>query len=88
MNWDQIEGKWKQYSGQAKAKWGKLTDNDWTVVNGKKDQLVGLIQERYGIHREEAERQVDAFGDSFAEDNAATRDENNRRDKSRSAGSL
>jgi uncharacterized protein YjbJ (UPF0337 family) len=49
MNWDQIEGKWKQFSGSARERWGKLTDNDWHMIGGKKDQLVGRIQERYGI---------------------------------------
>ena len=58
MNSDQIKGNWKQFVGKAKEKWGKLTDNDWQVVEGKRDQLVGRIQERYGIAREEAERQV------------------------------
>jgi uncharacterized protein YjbJ (UPF0337 family) len=61
MNWDQIEGKWKQYSGRFREKWGKLTDNDWTVVGGKKDQLVGRIQERYGIAKEQAQKEVDDF---------------------------
>jgi uncharacterized protein YjbJ (UPF0337 family) len=88
MNWDQIEGKWKQYAGKAKSKWGKLTDDDMTTLSGKKDQLVGLVQERYGIARDEAERQVDEFGNSFSGDNAAQRDENARRDKARGAGSV
>jgi len=61
MNWDQIAGNWKQVSGKAKVKWGKLTDDDWTVVKGKRDQLVGRVQERYGIAKEEAERQVSEF---------------------------
>ena len=61
MNWDQIAGNWKQVSGKAKEKWGKLTDNDWTVVKGKRDQLIGKVQERYGIAKEEAERQVSEF---------------------------
>jgi len=61
MNWDQIEGKWKQYSGRFREKWGKLTDDDWQVIAGKKDQLVGRIQERYGIAREQAQREVDDF---------------------------
>jgi len=61
MNWDQIEGKWKQSAGVVKEKWGKLTDDDLTVIAGKKDQLVGKIQERYGIAREAAEKQVDEF---------------------------
>jgi uncharacterized protein YjbJ (UPF0337 family) len=61
MNWDQIEGKWKQSAGVVKQKWGKLTDDDLTVIAGKKDQLVGKVQERYGIAREAAEKQVDEF---------------------------
>jgi len=58
MNWDRIAGNWKQFVGTAKVKWGKLTDSDWTMIEGKRDQLVGKIQERYGIARDEAERQV------------------------------
>lgn len=61
MNWDQIEGKWEQYSGRFREKWGKLTEDDWLVIAGKKDQLVGRIQERYGIEREQAQREVDDF---------------------------
>ena len=61
MNADQMKGNWKQLVGKAKEKWGKLTDNDWQVVEGKRDQLVGRIQERYGIARGEAERQVADF---------------------------
>lgn len=61
MNWDQVEGKWKQYKGQAKEKWGRLTDDDFDVINGRRQQLVGKIQERYGIAREEAEKQTDEF---------------------------
>jgi uncharacterized protein YjbJ (UPF0337 family) len=58
MNWDRVEGNWKQFSGKVKEKWGKLTDDDLTVIDGKEDQLVGRIQERYGIARDEAEKQV------------------------------
>jgi len=61
MNWDQVEGNWKQFKGKAREKWGKLTDNDWEQVAGKKDQLIGRIQERYGITKEEAQRQADEF---------------------------
>jgi uncharacterized protein YjbJ (UPF0337 family) len=61
MNWDQLEGKWKQLKGSAKTQWGKLTDDDLTYVSGKKDQLIGKIQERYGITREEAQRQADVW---------------------------
>jgi uncharacterized protein YjbJ (UPF0337 family) len=61
MNWQRIEGNWKQFSGQVKEKWGKLTDDDLTVINGKQKQLVGRIQERYGIAKDEAEKQVSAW---------------------------
>jgi uncharacterized protein YjbJ (UPF0337 family) len=61
MNWDQVEGKWKQAKGAIKEKWGKLTDDDLDVIAGKKDMLVGKIQERYGITREEAQRQVESY---------------------------
>ena len=61
MNWDQVEGKWKQYRGQAKEKWGKLTDDDLDVIDGRREQLVGRIQERYGIQKEVAEKQADEF---------------------------
>lgn len=61
MNWDQIKGKWKQVSGQVKQQWGKLTDDDLAVVDGKREALVGRIQERYGYAKEEAEKQVKDF---------------------------
>jgi uncharacterized protein YjbJ (UPF0337 family) len=64
MSWDILEGKWKQYSGKVKEKWGKLTDDDLENVRGKRDQLVGKVQERYGIAKQEAERQVDDFASS------------------------
>ena len=58
MNWDQIAGNWKQLKGRAKEQWARLTDDDLTFINGKRDQLVGRVQERYGIAKEDAERQV------------------------------
>lgn len=61
MNWEQLEGNWKQYSGKMREKWGKLTDNDFQKIAGKRDQLVGHIQKSYGIAKEEAERQVNDF---------------------------
>jgi len=61
MNWDRVEGNWKQLTGKVKEKWGKLTEDDITVINGKQDQLVGRIQERYGIAKDEAQRQVDSW---------------------------
>jgi uncharacterized protein YjbJ (UPF0337 family) len=61
MNWDQIEGSWKQVKGRAKQKWGKLTDDDLDVIKGKRDELVGKLQARLGIEREQAEREVEAW---------------------------
>ena len=59
MNWDIIQGKWKQMTGSAKEKWGELTDDDMTQINGKRDQLSGKLQEKYGITKDEAEKQID-----------------------------
>ena len=58
MNKDEIGGNWKQFKGKAKEKWGKLTDDDMTVIEGKRDQLVGKIQERYGYAKDQAENEV------------------------------
>jgi uncharacterized protein YjbJ (UPF0337 family) len=70
MNWDRVEGNWKQFGGKAREKWGKLTDDDWQVVAGKKDQLVGRIQERYGIARDQASREADEWAQSLSDDQA------------------
>jgi len=59
MNWNEIEGRWMQVRGQLKGKWGKLTDDDVMKCEGKRDRLVGAIQSRYGIAKDEASRQVD-----------------------------
>ncbi len=61
MNSDIIGGNWKQFVGKAREKWGKLTDSDWETMAGQKDQIVGKIQERYGITKDEAQRQYDDF---------------------------
>jgi uncharacterized protein YjbJ (UPF0337 family) len=61
MNWDQIQGNWKQLTAKVKEKWGKLTDDDLTVIAGKRDQLSGILQERYGYAKEEAEKELDSF---------------------------
>jgi uncharacterized protein YjbJ (UPF0337 family) len=61
MNWDTIKGQWKQFQGKVKEKWSKLTDDDLGVIAGKKDQLVGKLQERYGYKKEQAERELDEF---------------------------
>src|SRR5262245_42590780 len=62
MNWDQIKGDWKQFTGKVKEKWGKLTDDDLTAIAGKRDQLAGKLQERYGYAKEKAEKELDEFG--------------------------
>ena len=61
MNEDRIEGNWKQLKGRMKEKWGELTNDDLDVAAGHRDYLVGKLQERYGIQRDEAERRVRDF---------------------------
>lgn len=65
MNWDTIEGNWKQLKGSALAKWGKITDDEWDQINGRREKLAGKIQERYGKNRDQAEREVDDWIDSM-----------------------
>jgi uncharacterized protein YjbJ (UPF0337 family) len=61
MDWNRIEGNWKQFKGKAKEQWGHLTDDDLDKMEGNRDQLEGKIQERYGIARDEAKKQVDKW---------------------------
>jgi uncharacterized protein YjbJ (UPF0337 family) len=61
VNRDRLEGKWKQFSGSVREQWGRLTDDGLSVVAGQHDQLAGRVQERYGIYKEEGERQLKAF---------------------------
>ena len=61
MNRDRLKGNWKQIKGKVKERWGRLTDDDLDVIAGKRDQLLGRIQERHGIAKDEAERQVKTF---------------------------
>lgn len=61
MNEDKIQGQWKQLAGKLKAKWGKLTDDDLKVLDGNREYLAGRIQERYGIARDEVEKQLHDF---------------------------
>lgn len=63
MNKDQMEGNWLQFKGKVKEQWGKLTDDDLDVIAGKRDQLAGKIQERYGLTKEEAEKQLSAWNE-------------------------
>jgi uncharacterized protein YjbJ (UPF0337 family) len=68
MNWDRIEGNWKSFKGKVKEQWGKLTDDDLDRAAGKRDQLAGRIQERYGIAKDEADRQLTEWVDEQRED--------------------
>ncbi|MCT4579153.1 MULTISPECIES: CsbD family protein [Donghicola] len=61
MNWDIVEGKWDQFKGSAKEKWGDMTDDDVTEMEGKRDKVVGKLQEKYGWTKEKAEQEADAF---------------------------
>jgi uncharacterized protein YjbJ (UPF0337 family) len=61
MNWDQIEGNWKQFKGQVKQQWGKLTEDDLDIIGGKRDELVGRLQARYGYEKDRAEKELDRF---------------------------
>jgi uncharacterized protein YjbJ (UPF0337 family) len=63
MNAEQMKGKWTQLKGSVKTRWGKLTDDDLDVINGQREQLIGKIQERYGIAKNEAQRQVDEWNE-------------------------
>ena len=59
MAWDRVEGNWKQFMGLAKEKWAQLTDDELTAIDGRRDQLEGKIQERYGIARDQVRKDVD-----------------------------
>ena len=65
MNWDQITGEWKQLKGKVKEKWGKLTDDDLTTIAGKREHLTGLLQERYGYAKDQAEKELNEFSDKL-----------------------
>lgn len=61
MNWEQIQGKWQEYRGQIKQRWGKLTDNDLTIINGKRDVLAGRLLASYGKSKEQVEKEIAEF---------------------------
>src|SRR6202049_4445949 len=87
MNWDQVQGKWKQYQGQVKEKWGKLTDDDIDVIDGKRQQLVGKIQQHYGLAKDAAEKQADEFVNSLrAEGGEESQEEGKDKERARGAG--
>jgi uncharacterized protein YjbJ (UPF0337 family) len=74
MNWDRVEGNWKQFKGKVKEQWGKLTDDNLDVIAGKRDQLAGKLQEAYGYSKDEAERQISDFETRYGDDlDAGTR---------------
>ena len=66
--WDRVEGSWKEFTGKVKEQWGKLTDDDLTVIAGKRDQLSGKIQERYGYASDKANEEISAFERRLQED--------------------
>jgi uncharacterized protein YjbJ (UPF0337 family) len=61
MNWDRVQGNWKQFKGQVQQKWGKLTDDDLDVIEGKRTELAGRLQQRYGYAKDEAEKNIDTW---------------------------
>ncbi len=61
MNWDRVQGNWKQFSGKVKEKWGQLTDDDLSQINGNREQLEGKIQSRYGQAKDQVKKDVDAW---------------------------
>ena len=64
MNWDTVKGNWKEWKGKAQQKWGELTDDELLQADGKREELVGLVQQRYGKTKEEAEKEVDDWFDN------------------------
>lgn len=73
VNWDVVEGKWKQLKADARVQWGKLTDDEWDQMAGQRDKLAGVLQERYGWEREEAERRIDDFMSKHSNPNPSKR---------------
>lgn len=65
MNWDRIEGNWKQFSGKVRQQWGKLTDDDLDLIDGRREELAGRIQKVYGVSKDEAEKQIERFSDTL-----------------------
>ena len=68
MNWDRIEGNWKQFSGKVQQQWGKLTNDDLDVIDGRREELAGRIQKVYGVSKDEADRQITSFADTLGDD--------------------
>ena len=68
MNWERMAGNWKQIKGKVQAQWGELTDDDFDVVMGRREQLAGMIQQRYGVAKDEAEKQILTWERSVSDD--------------------
>jgi uncharacterized protein YjbJ (UPF0337 family) len=82
MNWDRVEGNWKQVMGQAREKWGELSNSDLERAAGRRDQIVGIVQEKYGIAKDEAQKQVDEWAKALKDEQKAEE----RAEKTGSAG--
>jgi len=82
MNWDRIEGNWQQLRGKALEQWGKLTDDELDMINGRREALSGRIQELYGISRDEAEKQIESF-ERLVSEHLPKRPERSARNESR-----
>ena len=67
MNWDQMKGNWKEFKGKMREQWGELTDDDLDKIQGRREQLEGVLQKRLGIAKEEAKRQIDEFEATFVD---------------------
>lgn len=63
MNWDRVKGNWKQVTGSVKSKWGEISDDELTQIGGEREKLVGKVQEKYGLARDAAEKEVDAWAE-------------------------
>ena len=72
MSWNRVEGNWKDLKGKVKEQWGKLTDDDLTIINGKREQLEGKIQEKYGYAQDRIRKEIDEFSDRQAEESPPT----------------
>jgi len=83
MNWDRIEGKWKQFKGKAHEQWGRLTDDELDEIKGRREALSGHIQEAYGVSMDEADRQIKRWESSLKED-SSMRPKTESRDHARS----
>ncbi len=73
MDWDRVEGSWKEFRGRVKSKWGELSDDDLTQISGKRDELLGKLQARYGYTKDRARQEIDRWLDSIDTDGVMQR---------------